>query len=285
MRIRATKITTLKKIILGVFATLFGTVASALPAMAAQNGGTTQGANTTIQVFLVGKYTNGAVTVPLQDGVTAKKDVAAMCHYGQAYAVKWTLAKNGATVNTRTTVMSSTVLQKAGTDTWNIDLETTGAGYGEYTLTCVVEGTGKDTNTTTFKYLPIKVTEQEKKDNNPYLYIERESTIVTKVKFTLKKAGRSDVVIAKELSANDDYITLPMSDYDLPTGTYTLTVEGGNSANGWLGNTYSATISYTKPDGTGVPTDSGQGSGLAATAAAGAVITGASSSKKKRNRN
>lgn len=287
MRLPKRPINALRAALVGLAAMFLGTTASAIPVSAiAMDGGSVSGATTTILLYLTGPKTSGALDVPLNDGITAKKDVKAMCHYGQAYAVKWTLKKGGTTVDTRATVLNQTTLQPAGSDTWNIDLDTIGAGYGEYTLTCVVEGSAKDTNTSTFKYLPIKYTETGKNANGqPMLTLAYEAANITRVRFTIKKSGRSDVVIVKGLTNAETSIILGLSDYDLPTGTYTVIAEGGN-ASSWLGNTYQSTISYTKPAGSGTPSmDADHGLGVVGAAAAGAVITGASSSKKKRNRN
>lgn len=286
MRLPKRPMTRFKAVIITAAALFLGTITPIAPVMAAQDGGTTQSATTRIQLFIIGTKTAGDLSVPLQDGITAKKDVAAMCHYGQAYAVKWTLKKGGETVDTRSAIIDAQTLRPFGTDAWNIDLETVGAGYGEYELTCVVEGTAKDTNTSRFTYVPIKYEELEKdKNGQPQLSLFREPSLIDKVRFTIKKSGRSDVVIVKSLTASITSVPLGLSDYDLPTGNYTVIAEGGNGAS-WLGNTYQATISYTKPTGSGTPSMDGErGIGIVGAAAAGAVITGASTSKKKRNRN
>lgn len=292
MKLPKTRLTTLKKALVGLGAMFLSVLTAGYPVMAAQDGGfmgdpttgTPNNATTTIVLYLTGKKTNGAISVPLQDGITAQPEVNAMCHYGQAYAVKWTLSYDGTTVDTRSEILDETTLQPAGSDTWEIDLDTIGAGYGEYTLTCVVQGNSKDTNTTTFSYVPVKVTELEKdKNGDPIMLVDRELTNVTKVRYTLQKSGRSDVVIVDDKTSS--HYTVPMASYDLPTGTYTLIAEGGDS-DGWLGNTYTTSISYTKPDGSGVPSTDGERSGSAAigAAAAGAVIMGAGKSSRKRNK-
>lgn len=285
MRLPKRPMTKLKTTLIALTASFLGTVTPLVPVMAVQDGGTTQSATTRIQLYLIGKKTAGDLSVPLDDGVTALKDIEARCHYGQAYAVKWTLRKGGTTVDTRATTISTTSLSPFGHDTWNIDLETVGAGYGDYELTCVVEGTAKDTNTSSFRYVPIKFEETEKtRDGQPKLELSREISLIDKVRFTIRKSGRSDIVIVKN-QISDSAITLSLSDYDLPTGNYTIIAEGGRGAT-WLGNTYQATTSYTKPAGSGTPSMDGErGVGVVGVAAAGAVITGASTSKKKRNRN
>ncbi len=293
MKLPKTRLTTLKTALVGLGAMFLSILTAGGPVMAvAQDGGfmgdpatgTPNNATTTIVLYLTGKKTNGAISVPLQDGITAQPEVNAMCHYGQAYAVKWTLSKGGSTVGTRSEILNETTLQPAGSDTWAINLDTIGAGYGDYTLTCVVEGNSKDTNTTNFSYVPVKATELEKdKNGDPIMLVDRELTNVTKVRYTLQKTGRSDVVIVDDKTSS--HYTVPMASYDLPTGTYTLIAEGGNSG-GWLGNTYTTSISYTKPSGSGIPSTDGERSGSAAigAAAAGAVIMGAGKSSRKRKK-
>lgn len=275
---------TLKMALVSLGAMFLGCLTSMCPANAQpMNQGNVTGSSTTIRLFLIGNKTAGTLSVPVDDGITTNPDISAVCHYGQAYAVKWTLKKGTATVDTRATVLHQTQLQPAGTDTWNIDLDTLGEGYGEYELTCVVEGSAKDTNTSTFRYLPIKA-EESKKDHNgdPVLVLSREGSI-NKVRYTLKKTGRSDVVVVD--AGESDVYTLPMSSYDLPTGAYTLTVEGGTSSQ-WLGNLYTTSISYTKPAGSGIPNMDGERSGSTAigVAAAGAVIMGAGKTARKRKK-
>lgn len=272
---------TLTMALVSLGAMFLGCLASVCPVMA--DAGDVRGSSTTIMLYLMGKKTAGALAVPVADGITTNSEIAAVCHYGQAYAVRWTLTKNGATVGTRAQVLHQTILQPAGIDKWEMDLDTLGAGYGEYTLTCVVEGSARDTNTSSFKYLPITV-EETKKDGrgDPMLALSREGG-VSKVRYTLKKTGRTDLVIVDDGSGNN--YSLPMSSYDLPTGNYTLIVEGGTT-DAWLGNTYTTSISYTKPAGSGTPSMDGERSGSSAigVAAAGAVIMGAGKTARKRKK-
>lgn len=268
--------------LLTILAVISGSLFGVKPVSADNLSHSVQGGGTGIVINIYGRGTNGVLSVPVQDGATTSSSITAKCHYGKAYAVKWSLKKDSITLNTRSHILSTDTLQPSGTDAWELDLASLGGGYGGYKLTCTVEGSQRDTNVSYFNYIPVIATQAGSDNNNPVLILSRPGT-VTKVRYTLSKPGRSDLVIVST-SSSDTY-TLPMSDYDLPTASYTLTVEGGTSS-AWLGNTFTTTIDYTKPEGSGVPSmDSERDSGPIAAAAAGVVIMGAAKSRRKRNSN
>lgn len=268
--------------LLTILGVISGSLLGAKPVSADNLSHSVQGGGTGVVINIFGRGTNGVLSVPVQDGATTSSTITAKCHYGKAYAVRWTLKKGSTSLNTRSQILSESTLQPSGTDSWELNLASLGGGYGEYELTCTVDGRERDTNVSYFKYLPVMATQTGNNKNNPVLTLSRPAN-VTKVRYTLSKPGRSDLVIVS--TSSSDIYTLPMSSYDLPTGTYTLTIEGG-TASAWLGNTFTTTINYTKPQGSGIPSmDSERDSGAIAATAAGVVIMGAAKSRRKRNRN
>lgn len=274
--------------VIAFFLALFMIVAPVNRAFAM--GEVTAGSATSqIIVYLQGKKTSNKLNVPVEDSTTASPSVSVVESYSAAYSIDYTLKYDDeqghvSTVYTKTTTISTTQAQ-GGQDSWTLDVEQdAGSGYGTYILTSKVNGTGKQTDSAKWRYAPIWVEFVETGDNSdPKFMAYYEPSKVKKARWTLT-GGRlaSPLAGVIDLTNEGNDITIPLADYTLDAGNYTLTVEGMSNSTTRLGYAYSTALHYTGSTAPPTPDTNGNGDGALLVAAGAAVAV---SAKKRRNQN
>lgn len=274
---------------LSVFAFFLALLMLAIPFNKAMALGeiTAHSATSTITVYLQGNKTSNKLNVPVSDASTADYSVAIVENYSMAYSIDYTLQYddekgNVSNVYTKTTTVDRTT-PRSGTDSWTLDVvRDAGTSYGTYILKSVVSGTGKQTDSAKWRYVPIWGEFVEKGDNSdPKFLAYYDYASVKRVKWTVS-GGRlaSNLAGVIDLANENGDITIPLADYTLDANDYTLTLEGLNSSNTSLDYTYSTTFHYSGSTTPPTPDTNGDGDG-ALLVAAGAAI--AVSAKKRRS--
>ncbi len=250
---------------LGVAAAVSMGIFAVTPVMAEDiiplNNGNTS-SNVEITVRVTGEVPVVQIARPLDGEKIVGKTIPVNTNYEKASELQYELiyvAPNGdRTTHTLPTRTVATTGVADGTDTFNLNLDNYGGEYGDYILNVKANGAGSTTDSVQFRALSFDfaVKGKDAETNDPIITIEKSPGVHHALFQVFDKDGNAilDNPVEAVLNPNGTTdLTIPLSRYGSPAGTYRIVGTPYDEDSNILDMNKERTISYENAPAPEVP--------------------------------